>query len=166
MRSLARTLGPAMLLILLVAPVGRMLGGGATAARADVPELPPVRSAGMLFQRRCAKCHGSDGRGDDERDGLPELPDFTSAAWQQRRTTAHLIAAILDGRGKRMPAFSGRLTQEQARSLANYIRTLAPTPGAGTEQPVADDFQAQFRALQDEFQSLRKQFDDLKPAPQ
>src|SRR5271157_6241306 len=53
---------------------------------------PPV---GELFRQRCEKCHGADGTGNRARGLLSEIPDFTNASWQARRTDAQLMSSIL-----------------------------------------------------------------------
>jgi uncharacterized membrane protein len=75
------------------------------------------------------KCHGADGTGSPERDRLPEVPDFTSAAWQARRSDAQLVASVLDGKGEEMPPWRGKLSEGQARGLVTYVRAFAPNPG-------------------------------------
>jgi cytochrome c len=118
-------------------------------------------AANTLFKMRCAKCHDAQGKGATARDSMPELPDFTSAPWQKKRTIAQLTVTILDGKGTKMPAFADRLTKEEAHQLAVYIHTLGPAQTADVPVPPANDFQKRFDELQKEFERLRKQFDDL-----
>jgi mono/diheme cytochrome c family protein len=113
-----------------------------------------------LFNKmRCARCHDAQGKGTAARDDMPEIPDFTSAHWQKKRPVAQLVAAILDGRGTKMPAFAGRVTREEAHELALYVRTMGPVK-ADVDGP-AVDFQKRFDELQKEFQRLREQFEEL-----
>jgi mono/diheme cytochrome c family protein len=114
-----------------------------------------------LFKMRCAKCHDARGKGTAARDSLPEIPDFTNAHWQQKRTLAQLTVAILDGKGTKMPAFADRLTKKEARELAVYIRSLGPAHVGDGVAPATDDFQKRFDELKKEFQRLRKQFEEL-----
>ena len=93
---------------------------------------PPV---GELFRQRCVKCHGADGTGNQTRDRLPEIPDFTNVSWQARRADAQLLASILDGKGDDMPPQRGKIGEEQVRSLVAYVRAFGPTTGkSGQEQ--------------------------------
>jgi mono/diheme cytochrome c family protein len=121
----------------------------------------PTLTGITLFKMRCAKCHDAQGKGTAARASLPEIPDFTSAWWQKKRTIAQLTVAILDGKGSKMPAFADRITKEEARELAVYIRTLGPAQAADEVAPAADDFQKRFDELKKEFQRLRKQFEEL-----
>jgi uncharacterized membrane protein len=80
-----------------------------------------------LFQQHCVKCHGPDGTGSNARHRQPELPNFTDPAWQARRSDAQLLASILDGKGKDMPSWRGKISAEQARGLVADVRAFAPT---------------------------------------
>ena len=75
---------------------------------------PAVRE---LFRRYCVKCHGADGAGSQGRDRLPEIPDFTDASWQGRRSGAQLLASLFDGKGKEMPLFRDKVSEDQAGDL-------------------------------------------------
>ncbi len=72
------------------------------------PENTPVAE---LFEKGCAKCHGSDGGG--MLFGLM----FTLAP--QEQSAEQLASTILSGREK-MPAFAA-LSQKQRLELANHI---------------------------------------------
>jgi mono/diheme cytochrome c family protein/uncharacterized membrane protein len=118
-------------------------------------------AARELFQQRCAKCHGADGTGSPTRGPSPEIPDFTAASWQTRRSDAQLVASILDGRGNEMPAFRGRINEGQARDLVALVRVFAPTmgkPGPKKDATSAGGFEEEMRRLQKEMEELRRQF--------
>jgi mono/diheme cytochrome c family protein/uncharacterized membrane protein len=83
-----------------------------------------------LFEKHCAKCHGKDGTGSEERDNLPKIPNFTAVSWQNKSKDAQLVASILEGKGtqgEEMPSWRGKISEEQARGLVVYIRAFAPT---------------------------------------
>lgn len=80
-----------------------------------------------LFNANCTACHGQagDGRGPAALALQPGPPDFTAAAFQRTRTDAQLVASIRAGRpGTSMTAFT-LLTEDDARDLVAYVRTLA-----------------------------------------
>jgi mono/diheme cytochrome c family protein len=86
-----------------------------------------ARAASALFSARCASCHGALGRGDGaERPPGTALPDFTTSAYQQKRTDTEIHGVIKMGRGL-MPAFGEQLTEVGIAALVQHIRTLAPT---------------------------------------
>jgi mono/diheme cytochrome c family protein/uncharacterized membrane protein len=110
------------------------------AARQTTPKATGTPAAGKLFRQRCVKCHGEDGTGSPERDNLPEIPNFTNAAWQAKRTDAQLTASILDGKGKEMPPHREKVSVEQVRGLVAHVRAFAPTTGKSEQgKPKATD---------------------------
>ena len=94
---------------------------------------------------------------------MPGIPDFTNRDWQKAASTPQLIISILDGKGTLMPAFRGRVNDEQAPDLTAYIRAFGPTPAAPSEVP-ASDFERRFHELQDQWNELQKQLESLPPA--
>jgi mono/diheme cytochrome c family protein/uncharacterized membrane protein len=116
--------------------------------------------ASKLFQQHCARCHGTDGTGSPLRSRQPEIPDFTQAAWQARRSDAQLQASILEGMGVQMPAWRGKVSEKQAHELAAYVRSLAPTKGTPpSARPASAD--ERFQSLQKQLHSLQEQFYEL-----
>jgi mono/diheme cytochrome c family protein len=112
-----------------------------------------------LYKQRCAKCHGTDGAGNDTRDSMPNIPDFTSRKWQERRTKSQLLASILDGRGTQMPAFREKVNDRQAQDLVAHIKAMATAPKEKAASP--GDFEERLRQLYDELEDLKKQTRDL-----
>jgi len=87
---------------------------------ADVP------AARQLFIKHCGKCHEANGKGGPARKLFPEMPDFTDASWQARRSDAQLLASILEGKGMGMPGWSGKIGKKEAREFVALIRMFAP----------------------------------------
>jgi mono/diheme cytochrome c family protein len=113
------------------------------------------RSIKALYKMRCLKCHGANGKGGPMRDTLPEIPDFTRSNWHQKRSDGQLQASILEGKGKGMPPFEGKIGKKQAKGLVSYIRRFVR--GGAKNRPVREDqFEKQFRKLQEQFQRLKK----------
>lgn len=71
-------------------------------------------NAKTLFEENCAKCHGADGtRG-----------KFGAANLRKSIMTEDAIIERI-GNGKRfMPSFKKRLTPDEIRELAGYVKTL------------------------------------------
>jgi mono/diheme cytochrome c family protein len=139
-----------------------------TSATVPAGNPPP---AARLFRRSCASCHGEDFTGEEFRPIAPEIPDFTRKTWQASRTDVQLLVSILDGRGKRMPSFQGRLNSTEVRDLVAYIRQAGPpgsappkaAPGSALPKAWQDDFDRRFAALVKELDDLREQFWRLAP---
>ena len=85
-----------------------------------------------LYNRYCIRCHGVDGRGVWD---IPDVPNFTNAAWQGSRSDGQLARSIMEGRGAVMPRFRGTLTLEESWAMARYLRTFVP----GTEMSRPDN---------------------------
>lgn len=101
---------------------------GAAAAR-----LIPAHSAGQsdgsaIFKQKCASCHGPEGKGI----GSIKTPDFSNPAVQSGLTDQQIAQIIANGKpGTMMPAWSGKLSDDEIAAVRGFIRTLnAANPGA------------------------------------
>ena len=79
-----------------------------------------VTRAAPLFAQNCASCHGAAGRGDKEQ-GAPNLTD---SIWLYGDRRADIYETIFHGRSGVMPAWTGRLSEEQITALAVYVHAL------------------------------------------
>jgi mono/diheme cytochrome c family protein len=134
------------------------------------PMSDRMSRASLVYKDQCASCHGSDGAARRARRSSPEIPDFTKPEWHAGKTDARLTVAILEGKGDSMPAYHGKIDKRQAEDLVAYVRAFNPKAkdagGAGkaADKPKSgDDFDKQYRALQDELKVLKKQFDEAPP---
>jgi hypothetical protein len=91
---------------------------------------------------------------------MPTLPDFSARAWQARRGDPELAVSILDGKGSLMPAWRGRLREDQVRDLVALVRTFGPSDLRPSGAP-ASDFTKRFRALREEWEALDEQIQTL-----
>jgi mono/diheme cytochrome c family protein len=114
-----------------------------------------LRGAAVLFRQYCQVCHGSDGTGSAMRASMSTLPDFTNGSWQRQHSDPQLLISILDGKGTRMPANRGRISESQGRDLVAYLRAFAP-PGAKATALPASEFQREFERLQQEWAALER----------
>ncbi len=83
----------------------------------DDPELVTGRA---IYGASCASCHGADGRGGvgSRLDGASLIETYPDIADQ--------MEVVSNGRN-RMPAFIGRLDDDQVRAVVRYTReVLAP----------------------------------------
>jgi cytochrome c6 len=86
---------------------------------------PPLSSAdqtdaGALYKKKCATCHGINGVPKKFAKGSA---DFSDTAWKDSVSQEDLEKMISQGKG-RMPSFQDRLTEDQIRALAAYLKTL------------------------------------------
>jgi len=92
-----------------------------------VPDVPEAIEAGKsLYASQCAMCHGAtgDGRGDLAVSMKWKIGNFTTAAWQGRRTDGELFYILSKGHGD-MPA-EKRLADQNKWEIVRFIRTLGP----------------------------------------
>lgn len=78
--------------------------------------------AAGLFKSKCAACHGADGSGNTSAGKAMKIRDFHSAD-VQKQTDAQLTDIITAGKSP-MPAYKGKVTDEQIKLLVGYIREL------------------------------------------
>jgi ubiquinol-cytochrome c reductase cytochrome b subunit len=123
-----------------------------------------VRVATDLYRQYCLTCHGVDGRGLEMKAAMPGLPDFTSAHWQDRVSNPQMISGILEGKGTLMPAFRGRVSEDQARALAAYLRAFGPAHSAPIEAS-SSDFEDRYRELDRQWHELQRQLNELARPP-
>jgi cytochrome c6 len=80
----------------------------AGAARAD--------DAAAVYAKRCASCHGKDGKGSPVGQKLG-AQDLTATKLSEKQ----LEETIENGRGK-MAAYKGKLSEDEIKSLAHFIK--------------------------------------------
>jgi cytochrome c oxidase cbb3-type subunit 3 len=65
----------------------------------------------------CSGCHSHGGGGMG--------PPLRDAEWRYGGSMEQIVATILNGRPGGMPAFRGRITEDQAWQIAAFVRTLS-----------------------------------------
>lgn len=92
-----------------------------------------------IYMAHCQSCHGATGVGNGPAAAGLEAPGLDLRAQVAARSDARLYRMISQGiRGTGMPAFIGRLTEDERWHVINYIRTFDDPRGAGrdaTETP-------------------------------
>ena len=80
-----------------------------------------------LYQKYCQVCHGPEGDGDGIMTNLIGIMpmDHTNPNETNGLDNDELMASILDGKGRFMPAWRGILSQADVEALVSYIRLLA-----------------------------------------
>jgi mono/diheme cytochrome c family protein len=82
-----------------------------------------ARSAGELYTKYCASCHGKDGRAKTFKGKLTHARDLTDRAWQDDVSDERLFNTIMNGKRK-MPGFSKKLSAPEIDALVSYVRAL------------------------------------------
>jgi mono/diheme cytochrome c family protein len=85
----------------------------------------PLRAqdGAATYKAKCAVCHGADGSGDTAMGKSMKLRDLRSED-VQKQTDAQLIEITANGKGK-MPAYKGKLTDDQIKQVVAAIRDMA-----------------------------------------
>jgi mono/diheme cytochrome c family protein len=100
----------------LVAAGTLLLAGALALAGAEKPDGP------ALFAKRCASCHGLDGKGTPAK----KTPDFTDPKWQASFKAAEYVVKLKERRdGANPPASVAGLKDEEIQAIVAYIRTLS-----------------------------------------
>ena len=73
-----------------------------------------------IYKARCSVCHGTDGVPKDFAKGSPA---FNDPAWKKATSVEAIVKVVAEGR-KRMPAFQTKLTPEEIKAVAAYLKTL------------------------------------------
>jgi cytochrome c6 len=81
-------------------------------------------TAASLYKTKCALCHAPDGSGSGPVGKQLNVPNLRLRA--QAQTAEQWIQITEDGKGK-MPAYKGRLSEDQIRQLVTYTREVAKT---------------------------------------
>jgi mono/diheme cytochrome c family protein len=82
-----------------------------------------AEDGGAVYGQKCAGCHGKDGKGTAMWKSKGQ-PDFTDPKFQSSVTDQQISASIHDGKGKFMPAFKGKLSDQQIASLVAQVRAF------------------------------------------
>lgn len=85
-----------------------------------------------IFEKKCAGCHGKDGKGETKMGKERKISDMTSAEAQAKFTDADATKAINEGivekdsGKKRMPGFKEKLSADEVGAVLKYVRGFAP----------------------------------------
>jgi len=83
-----------------------------------------ARTAAAIFAKDCASCHGKDGQAKTFKAKFNHARNLTDPQWQDQVTDERIFNSINNGKGKNMPAFSKKLSEEEINSLVPYVRGL------------------------------------------
>ncbi|MFL6861416.1 MAG: c-type cytochrome [Allosphingosinicella sp.] len=108
----------------------------------------------LYMQMNCVGCHFHGGGGM----GPPLMDD----QWRYGGRMEDIVATILHGRPNGMPAWQGKITEQQAWQLAAYVRSLSMQPRQDVLPSRADEMSTTEPQTLDERRAVR---DDTKSQP-
>jgi mono/diheme cytochrome c family protein len=78
-------------------------------------------AAAELFEKKCASCHGKDGKGQTtmgQKLGIADLTKVKISAAEAEKTISEGNAE------KKMPAYKGKITDDEIKQVAQYVTTF------------------------------------------
>src|SRR5271170_2605721 len=81
-----------------------------------------AQSGADIYKSKCQMCHGADGSGNTPAGKATKARPFNSPE-VMKMSDDDLIQVTKNGRGK-MPAYAGKLTDDQIKAVIAHIRTL------------------------------------------
>jgi mono/diheme cytochrome c family protein len=84
--------------------------------------LCSAQTAADIYKSKCQSCHAADGSGNTPAGKAMKVQPFSQPA-TVKMSDDELFNITKKGKGK-MPAFGGKLTDDQIKELIAYIRTL------------------------------------------
>lgn len=75
-----------------------------------------------LFDEKCSRCHGEDGRGETHTGEMLGAPDFTDEKWwKEAKGHDRFVHSVTHGK-EAMPAFGKKLSKQEIAALVAYVR--------------------------------------------
>jgi len=74
-----------------------------------------------IFESKCATCHGANGVAKPMAKGSSNLND---PAWQAKTKVEAIEQRVTEGKAPLMKSFKDKLTPEQIKAVAAYVKTL------------------------------------------
>jgi mono/diheme cytochrome c family protein len=116
------------LALIITVGVFFVVGSGAARLKSSLVQnsdaAKGARDAAAIFNGKCATCHGKDGRAKTFKAKFNGARNLADADWQESVTDERIFNSIANGRGKKMPAFSQKLSQAEIESLVTHVRGL------------------------------------------
>lgn len=86
-----------------------------------------ITSGQQLYQKQCRMCHGATGKADTPAAKTMGASDLTDATWTRGSSDGEMFVVIQEGAGPdyKMKGFKGKLSDQDAWHVVNYIRSLA-----------------------------------------
>jgi mono/diheme cytochrome c family protein len=88
-------------------------------ARAQGPD------GAALYREQCRSCHGVVGNPPARaRDEYPNIPSLADSAFMARLSEDSIVTVLRRGKGEDMRPFTSKLSAEEMRAVARFVRAL------------------------------------------
>ena len=94
---------------------------GTSVVQDDKNSGAELQSSAELYLKKCASCHGKDGKAKTFKAKFNSARNLTDPAWQADVSDERIFNSITNGRGK-MPSFGKKLSESEINSLVAYVR--------------------------------------------
>ena len=109
---------------------GWTIPAGASQEANPIAASPDILAKGKtLFEKKCQRCHGKEGKGDGP-DADSDMPpeDLTDASRAGRNPDGVMFYKLWNGRkSPKMPSFKTELSKEEVWTLVHYAKSLRKT---------------------------------------
>lgn len=78
-------------------------------------------SGQSLYDQKCAMCHGKDGVAKKMAEGSA---NFNDPKWQEATSVDVIIKVTTEGKGDKMKPYKDKLSADEIKQIADYIKTL------------------------------------------
>jgi cytochrome c553 len=99
--------------------IALIVAGAVSARAADAKEN---------WEKHCAKCHGTEGKGDTKMGKKLEVKDYTDAKVQEKMKDDEMFKAIKEGKKDgdkvRMKAYADAMTEAEMKDMVAFVRAL------------------------------------------
>jgi mono/diheme cytochrome c family protein len=126
----------AALIVAAVSARAQNPGGNPDARKIENPvasTAASVTSGAAAYKKYCAFCHGTTAKGDGPLAPKATKPaDLTDARWDRGVTDGEIFAVIMEGAGPKfdMKGFKGKIPDQDAWHIVNFLRSLGPRTAA------------------------------------
>jgi len=99
------------------------LAGGVRVSAAQTP----APDGAALYRTTCRGCHGARGKPSEQMRGVyPSLVVLSDSAEQAKLTVDGIVTLLTNGNGKEMKPFKDKMSKEEIRAVAEFVKTLKP----------------------------------------
>jgi cytochrome c553 len=102
---------------IMILSVALLIAGAVSVRAADAKET---------WEKTCAKCHGTDGKGKTKMGEKLQVKDYTEAKVQEELKDDKMVKAIKegvkDGDTTKMKAYGETLSDDEIKALVKFIR--------------------------------------------